>query len=344
MQLHYCLLINHLNKQRSTTHSLSVFSTLLLFSTLGLTTRPSYAIGVNPAPFQQATPPSTPTSKTPICAGQPTNSKQARSSAATSTEDDASMTDQDKKDKFKLSTNSSSEKQSDLQGEFCKREHKENGAWKPSAADAPVETPARKEPPPTPQPIAVFSGGKLTIHAHGEDLIAVMNAVQSATGMTIETPAGGENEPFYIEIGPVPMRDALVALLDGTKYNYLIQSSSQNPEIAKRLILSPKSHTTVAMASGPGPGEQDVQKAALYGSQGFQDEQQTQAQAQGETQLPVPAQPTAIPTSVPVGVNVQQMATDSHRSVGEVLGDLQKKQQQMLDDQAVSQGQSQPQQ
>jgi hypothetical protein len=205
----------------------------------------------------------------------------------------------------------------------------------PKAAD-------HAEPKSAPQPIAVLSGGKLTIKAQGEDLSTVMNAVKVATGITIEGASQGDGERMYLDIGPVPVRDALVALLEGSNYNYLIQSSSENPQMAKRLVLTQRTTQggiTVASAQANAAAPEEP---SLYGGQGVQQDEQEAAVP--EAQLPVPAQPTSVPSSVPTGINVQKMAAESHRSVGDVLSDLQKQQEQLLDAQAAQQqAQSPPQ-
>jgi hypothetical protein len=57
----------------------------------------------------------------------------------------------------------------------------------------------------------------------------------------------------------------------------------------------------------------------------------------------VPTQPSVLPSSVPTGINVQKLASESGKTPGQILDELQKHQQQMLDDQAASQSPSAPQ-
>ena len=128
-----------------------------------------------------------------------------------------------------------------------------------------------------------------------------------------------------------------MALLEGSKFNYLIVGSREHPGLPTRLILTvrqgPDAASMVASTQQP---TQEMPAGTLYGAQGSQEDAQAQTPVEPQ-QLPVPAQPTAIPSSIPVGVNVQQMAVDSNKSPGQILDELQKRQQQTLDDQAAQQ-------
>ena len=129
-----------------------------------------------------------------------------------------------------------------------------------------------------------------------------------------------------------------MALLEGSKYNYLIIGSREHPELATRLILTMRQGRDAASMVASTEPAQGMPAGTLYGAQGSQEDAQTAIEPQ---QPPIPVQPTAIPSSVPVGVNVQQMAIDSHKTPGQILDELQKRQQQTLDDQAAQQPQQQ---
>jgi hypothetical protein len=161
--------------------------------------------------------------------------------------------------------------------------------------------------------------------------------VKSTTGIKIEMPAESESERVFMNIGPVPMQDALMALLEGSKFNYLIVGSREHPGLPTRLILTMRQGSDAAsMVASTQQPTQEMPAGTLYGAQGSQEDAQAQTPVEPQ-QLPVPAQPTAIPSSIPVGVNVQQMAVDSNKSPGQILDELQKRQQQTLDDQAAQQ-------
>lgn len=300
--------------------------------TFALTPQYSRASGFA-SPQQQATASSADTTTNgAICNGEASEAK--RSPQSSSSEDTGADGQSASKDRLKLSTKSGSTvaEDAEAQGQFCKRDRKDEGAQKSSSGDA---TPKAADHA-APQPIATLSGGKLTIKAEGESLSTILNAVKAATGITIEGPGQSESERMYLDIGPVPVRDALVALLEGSNYNYLIQSSAENPQMAKRLVLTARTNqAATTVASTQASAEPDEPSA--YGAV-QSDDQQAPAQV---GQAPIPVQPIAVPSSVPTGINVQKMAEESHRSVGEVLSDLQKQQEQLLDQAAAQQQQQQ---
>jgi hypothetical protein len=240
-------------------------------------------------------------------------------------------------DRLKLSTKPASQAP-DPVGQFCRREHSDQKALRTSGTSDPPETPP---PPPQPAapPVAQVTDGKLAIRASGQDFASVLESVRSATGLTVEMPPGINSDPVFLNVGPAPVADALVALLEGTNYNYIIVGSEGDSRVVKRLILTERSTgpaTLVASSQGPPAAPQP----GLYGGV------ETDAEAEASEPPPVPPapiQPSVIPSSVPTGINVQKLAGESGKTVGQVLDELQKQQLQVIHDQAVSQSQSAPQ-
>jgi hypothetical protein len=299
---------------------------------------------------------------TQICEGQKPDATVPKlslgnSSDSATSEGSSAQEDTAAKTKLHLSTKTSAEEQSEPAGQFCRRKPEEHQSSKPTTApkaaklihtaqastptpanhlNAQLNTPAvpvpsAQIPRPAPAapalPIAELVGGKLTIRAQGQDFTTVMDAVRSATGIAMEVPPGGENEKVFVNIGPVPVRDALVALLDGSNYDYIILTSEQDPQLAKRLILSLRAGqdgSAVAAAQPPQP----VEPAPLPAYNAEED-------AEAEP-TPIPVQPRVIPSSVPTGIDVAKMAAENHMTRGQMLDQLQKQQEQMLDDQAAA--------
>lgn len=193
--------------------------------------------------------------------------------------------------------------------------------------------------PEAPPPIAQVTDGKLSIHANGQPFGSVLDAVRSATGIAVEMP-DRDSEPVFMNLGPVPMKDALMALVEGTRYNYMIVGSPTDAQRVTRLVLSARSGgdtgTTVA-GSGAGPA---VPQVTLYGGQGVRVDPDAEGPEPADSNVQTP--PNVIPSSVPTGVNIQQLAAQEGKSPGQILDELQKRQEQMLDQQAA-QAQSQPQ-
>jgi hypothetical protein len=244
--------------------------------------------------------------------------------------DPASSEASSTKDHLRLSLPGASGKQPIQEGAFCRRPDQD--AQNPSTT-----SPAQNEPPQQP-PIAQNTGGQLLIHANGQDFSAVLRAVGTASGIDIEMPAENAADPVFMNMGPVSAKEAIVALMDGTKYNYVMMGSRNDPGIVTRLILSERSSTLVgaplvAAVSEAVPGSQPT----LYGGQGVQED----TDAANNAVLP-PAQgpgsiPAVVPSSVPTGINVDKLAAQSNKTRGQVLDELQKQQLQVLDNQSSSQ-------
>ena len=104
----------------------------------------------------------------------------------------------------------------------------------PSGAhlSVPVEAPAR------PALEVSFRRGLLSISSNKANLSEVLFAIHQQTGAEIAIPAGAEQEQVVAEIGPVPASEALSQLLNGSKFNFLILSSTTDPRALDRVILS----------------------------------------------------------------------------------------------------------
>jgi hypothetical protein len=104
----------------------------------------------------------------------------------------------------------------------------------PSGAhlSVPVETPAR------PALEVSFRRGLLSISSNKANLSEVLFAIHQQTGAEIAIPAGAEQEQVVAEIGPAPAQEVLAQLLNGSKFNFLILSSTTDPQALDRVILS----------------------------------------------------------------------------------------------------------
>jgi hypothetical protein len=109
--------------------------------------------------------------------------------------------------------------------------------------DVPVSAPA---PPPKPPLEVSFQGGLLSISSDKASLSEVLFAVHERTGAEIAIPAGAEQEKVVVDLGPAPAPEVLAHLLNGSRFNFLILSSSTDPGALDRVILSPR-------AEGPMP-------------------------------------------------------------------------------------------
>jgi hypothetical protein len=84
----------------------------------------------------------------------------------------------------------------------------------------------------------LFQGGLLSISSNQASLSEILFAVHQRTGAEIAIPAGAEQEKVVTDLGPAPASEVLAHLLNGSQFNYLILSSSTDPAVLDRVILS----------------------------------------------------------------------------------------------------------
>ncbi len=109
-----------------------------------------------------------------------------------------------------------------------------NTNYPTSAAHLSVPTAA----PPKPALVVSFQGGLLSINSNKANLSEVLFAIHEQTGAEIAIPAGAEQEQVVAEFGPAPAPEVVAHLLNGSKFNFLILSSSSDPHALDRVILS----------------------------------------------------------------------------------------------------------
>jgi hypothetical protein len=117
---------------------------------------------------------------------------------------------------------------------------------------------------PTPQapaksPLEVtFRNGLLSIHANKASLSEILFAVHQRTGAEVAVAAGAETEQVVAEYGPAPAPEVLARLLNGSRFNFLILSSPDNPQKLDRVILSLRGNgAVVPLQQMPAPAEED---------------------------------------------------------------------------------------
>jgi hypothetical protein len=111
-----------------------------------------------------------------------------------------------------------------------------------NAANLPAASPKLPASPPR----VSFQNGQLTVIAENSSLVDTLNAIRAATGIKIEG-AGGGGDRIMAKIGPAPVRDVLLSLLEGSRYDFAILGAEADAQKIDRLVLSPR------MASGSTP-------------------------------------------------------------------------------------------
>ncbi len=115
-------------------------------------------------------------------------------------------------------------------------------------------------PPPPPPPLVVtFQSGLLTITSNQATLSEVLFAVHQRTGAEIAIPAGAEQEKVVAALGPAPAPEVLSHLLNGSRFNFLILSSANDPRSLDRVILSARPEGTAPVYSAQSPAVAQTQ-------------------------------------------------------------------------------------
>jgi hypothetical protein len=103
-----------------------------------------------------------------------------------------------------------------------------------------------------------FRNGLLSIRANKASLSEILFAVHQRTGADVAVAAGAETEQVVAEYGPAPAPEVLARLLNGSRFNFLILSSPDNPQKLDRVILSLRGNgAVVPLAQIPTPAEDE---------------------------------------------------------------------------------------
>jgi hypothetical protein len=133
-------------------------------------------------------------------------------------------------------------------------------AAQPAPAAAPVP-----EPPKTPAqlppvaPNVTFTNGLLSIDAPNSNLSDVLSAVRRVTGASVE---GGGAERVVVHLGPGKPRDVLSAMLQGSRYDFIILGPKNDPGGVQKVMLmaraggqpAPNAVDSAPVAPGVVPG------------------------------------------------------------------------------------------
>jgi hypothetical protein len=145
-------------------------------------------------------------------------------------------------------------------------------ASKRSASKGGKKTPepqiTQAPPPSTPEqmpplaPTVSYQSGQLTIESQNATLAQVLRSVQIKTGASFDIPPSAGNERVVAHLGPGRPSDVLASLLSGSKFDYIILGSPNQPGTVQKLILTPRQNTPAAVntaqsrPSQPPPGQE----------------------------------------------------------------------------------------
>jgi hypothetical protein len=124
-----------------------------------------------------------------------------------------------------------------------------------NAAGGSVQTPQAAAKPPLE---VTFRNGLLFIRANKASLSEILFAVHQRAGAEVAVAAGAETEQVVAEYGPAPAPEVLARLLNGSRFNFLILSSPDNPQKLDRVILSLRGNgAVVPLQQMPTPAEEE---------------------------------------------------------------------------------------
>jgi hypothetical protein len=148
---------------------------------------------------------------------------------------------------------------------------------------------------PSSPPRVSYQNGELTVVAENSSLGETLNAIRNATGIRIEGGSGGSDR-VMAKIGPAPVRDVLLSLLEGSRYDFAMLGSPTDPQKVDRLVLSPRVAATATTAQPITPAQPTEDDSA--NAQPTSDDDDNQGFAE-------PAKPTPPPTAVAPGTPAQ---------------------------------------
>jgi hypothetical protein len=123
------------------------------------------------------------------------------------------------------------------------------------AAPAPRPTP---EQMPAQPPHVEYINGLLSISANNSTLGDILNAIRARTGATFEAP-GGLQERVAVHIGPAPPRQVIADLLQGSRYDYVLVGSDNDPNAVRSIAITVNNAGPASPAPAPPPQQAQTQ-------------------------------------------------------------------------------------
>lgn len=164
--------------------------------------------------------------------------------------------------------------------------------------------------PPTPEqmppsaPKITYQDGLLSVESTNSRLSDILNGIRARTGIQFEGMQATQDRVAG-KFGPAPANEVLTSLFQGSRFDYVIISMPDNPEIVQRVLISPNA------AGGATAGSPVTQPVAQQQPSGDEDEsEETPAEAQ-QTPAPQPIQQIQPP---PGGRTPEQMVEEMKRN------------------------------
>ena len=95
-------------------------------------------------------------------------------------------------------------------------------------------------------PRVTYENGQLTIEAANSTMGDILTAVSKQVGVQIEVPEAVDR--VVTHLGPGPAREIIAQLLNGSRFNYLLLWSPQDPAVLTRILLTRKAQSPTPTA------------------------------------------------------------------------------------------------
>lgn len=150
--------------------------------------------------------------------------------------------------------------------------------------------------PPTPEQMAptapriTYQNGLLSVESMNARLIDILNGIRSKAGIQFE---GLQQSPDRVagKFGPAPPGEVLTNLLQGSRYDYVIIGTPENPALVQRVILTPTAGAAAAAGNSPAGVEAAQQANGDEDDSSDDDSSAADETAQPQQQQPLPGQP-----------------------------------------------------
>jgi hypothetical protein len=106
-------------------------------------------------------------------------------------------------------------------------------------------------------PRVTYENGQLTIVAPNSTLGDILRAVRKQTGADIDVPDARER--VATTIGPGSPQEVMAELLNGSRFNYVLLGSPQDPKALARVVLVARSPSD--LANHPAPAQQPADQS-----------------------------------------------------------------------------------
>jgi hypothetical protein len=138
----------------------------------------------------------------------------------------------------------------------------------PGLSESDIPAPAAAFPtrpvdlPPRPPQVSC-SGDQMTINADNSTLDSILAEVQKCIGVRIDIPGGSDGQRTYLHLGPGPTRKVLLAFLESTDFNYVLQPSDSDPTVIRSVLLMARTDGTKDHLIPDSPDQSPTRRAWL---------------------------------------------------------------------------------